>query len=190
MSEMEARRSVASGWGDVPWWIFLITGLAWMLIAVIVLRFDATSVATVGFLIGALFVFGCINEFIAAQMAVDWKWLHWVMAFIFLLGALWSFIHPYNTFFALASVLGLILVFMGTLEIIRATMTRAVNPLWGLGLVAGILLLLLGIWASQRYYPARAELILIWVGFMAMFRGIGQIVLAFGVRKEDRAMMA
>ena len=189
MSEMEARGS-SSAWGDVPWWVFLITGLAWMIIAVIVLRFDATSVATVGFLIGALFVFGCINEFIAAQMAEGWKWLHWVMAIIFLLGALYSFVHPYDTFFALASVLGLILVFMGTLEIIKATMTRAVNPLWGLGLVTGILMLFLGIWVSQRFYPARADLILIWVGFMAMFRGIGQFVLAFGVRREDKAMNA
>jgi len=77
-------------------------------------------------------------------------------------------------------------VFMGTLEIIRATMSREVNPLWGLGLVNGILLLLLGIWASQRYYPASAVLLLIWVGFMALFRGIGQIVLAFGIRRELR----
>jgi uncharacterized membrane protein HdeD (DUF308 family) len=67
-------------------------------------------------------------------------------------------------------------------------MTRDLNPLWGLGLVAGILMLLLGIWVSQRYYPASAALILIWVGFMAMFRGIGQFVMAFGVRKEERAM--
>ena len=27
---------------------------------------------------------------------------------------------------------------------------------------------------------------LIWVGFMALFRGIGQIVLAFGIRREIR----
>src|SRR5262245_65945929 len=106
MSEMEARGS-SSAWGDVPWWVFLITGLAWMLIAVIVLRFDATSVATVGFLIGALFVFGCINEFIAAQMAEDWQWLHWVMAFIFLVVAVYSFILPYDTFFAPRSLLRL-----------------------------------------------------------------------------------
>jgi uncharacterized membrane protein HdeD (DUF308 family) len=109
------------------------------------------------------------------------------MGFLFVLGALYGFIRPYDTFFALASVLGFLLVFMGTLEIIRATMSRDFNPLWGLGLVTGILLLLLGIWASQRYYPARAALILIYVGFMALFRGIGQIVLAFGVRRELRA---
>ncbi len=189
MEQMEAR----SGTGpmvDFPWWVFLITGIAWMIIAVIVLRFQTdplTSVATVGFLIGALFVFATINEFVTASMVDEWRWLHWLMGLLFLLGALYGFVRPYDTFFALASVLVFLLVFMGTLEIIRATMSRDVNPLWGLGLVTGILLLLLGIWASQRYYPARAQLILVWVGFMALFRGIGQIVLAFGVRRELRA---
>jgi len=190
MEQMETR-SGAGSMIDFPWWVFLITGIAWMIIAVIVLRYETdplTSVATVGFLIGALFVYAAINEFIAASVVDTWKWLHWLMGFLFILAALYGFIRPYDTFFALASVLGFLLVFMGTLEIIRATMSRDFNPLWGLGLVTGILLLLLGIWASQRYYPARAALILIYVGFMALFRGIGQIVLAFGVRKEVKAL--
>jgi len=190
MEQMETR-SGASSMVDFPWWVFLITGIAWMIIAVIVLRYETdplTSVATVGFLIGALFVYAAINEFIAASVVDTWKWLHWLMGFLFILGALYGFIRPYDTFFALASVLGFLLVFMGTLEIIRATMSRAFNPLWGLGLVTGILMLLLGVWASQRYYPARAALILIYVGFMALFRGIGQIVLAFGVRKEVKEL--
>ena len=190
MEQMETR-SGAGSMIDFPWWVFLITGIAWMIIAVIVLRYETdplTSVATVGFLIGALFVYAAINEFIAASVVDTWKWLHWLMGFLFILGALYGFIRPYDTFFALASVLGFLLVFMGTLEIIRATMLRDFNPLWGFGLVTGILLLLLGIWASQRYYPARAALILIYVGFMALFRGIGQIVLAFGVRKEVKAL--
>jgi uncharacterized membrane protein HdeD (DUF308 family) len=176
MEQMETRSRTGS-MVDFPWWVFLITGIAWMIIAVIVLRYQTdplTSVATVGFLIGALFVFAAINEFVAAGMVDSWGWLY-------------GFFRPYDTFFALASVLGFLLVFMGTLDIIRATMSRDFNPLWGLGLFTGILLLLLGIWASQRYYPARAELILIWVGFMSLFRGIGQIVLAFGVRREVRA---
>ena len=42
--------------------------------------------------------------------------------------------------------------------------------------------LMLGFWASQQYYPARAALILIWVGFFALFRGITEIVMAFQVR--------
>src|SRR5438034_10101603 len=109
MEQMEAR----SGTGpmvDFPWWVFLITGIAWMIIAVIVLRFQTdplTSVATVGFLIGALFVFATINEFVTASMVDEWRWLHWLMGLLFLLGALYGFVRPYDTFFALASVLAL-----------------------------------------------------------------------------------
>ncbi len=28
------------------WWLFLITGIAWVIIALVVLRFDTTSLAT------------------------------------------------------------------------------------------------------------------------------------------------
>ena len=32
----------------LPWWLFLVTGIAWLLISLIVLRFDVTSIAAVG----------------------------------------------------------------------------------------------------------------------------------------------
>jgi uncharacterized membrane protein HdeD (DUF308 family) len=61
-----------------------------------------------------------------------------------------------------------------------------VNPYWWIGLVTGILLLLLAFWVSgsDRVYALaqRAYLILFWVGFMALFKGITQIVMAFGIR--------
>jgi uncharacterized membrane protein HdeD (DUF308 family) len=56
------------------------------------------------------------------------------------------------------------------------------NPIWGLGLVTGILEILLGFWASQQLFPARAALVLLWVGFFAIFRGIQAIVLGFEIR--------
>ena len=28
------------------WWLFLITGLAWLMIAIVLLRFDTASIAT------------------------------------------------------------------------------------------------------------------------------------------------
>jgi len=31
-----------------PWWVLLLTGIAWLIISVIVLRFTTTSAATVG----------------------------------------------------------------------------------------------------------------------------------------------
>jgi hypothetical protein len=41
-------------------------------------------------------------------------------------------------------------------------------------------------WASQQFFPARAALLIVWVGFLALFRGIFEIVLAFEVRGADR----
>ena len=90
----------------------------------------------------------------------------------------------------LASVLGLILIFYGAFEIARAFSSRDVNPYWWIGLVTGVLLLLLAFWVSgsDRVYALaqRTYLILFWVGFFALFKGITQIVNAFGIRHAGK----
>ena len=48
-------------------------------------------------------------------------------------------------------------------------------------MTAGVLEILLGFWVSQQEFPARALLLLIWVGFFALFRGFADILLAFEV---------
>ena len=169
------------------WWVFLLTGIAWLLIAWLVLRMDITSIAAVGVLLGVVFLFASVNEVgLGSLMSGGWKILHYVMALIFFIGGLWSLVRPVDSFFALASVLGLILIFYGTFEIARAFSSRDVNPYWWIGLVTGILLLLLAFWVSgsDRVYALaqRTYLILFWVGFFALFKGITQIVNAFGIR--------
>ena len=107
------------------WWLFLVSGVLWLLIAWMVLRLNATSITTVGVLLGVVFLIAGINEIGMASLAPGgWKVWHYVMAAIFLVGGLWGFIRPVNTFFALASVLGLILVFYGAFDIIRGVASR------------------------------------------------------------------
>ncbi len=59
------------------------------------------------------------------------------------------------------------------------------SPFWSLELLSGGLIALLGFWVSvsDRYFglEGRTVFILIWVGFMALFRGIPNIVLAFSM---------
>jgi uncharacterized membrane protein HdeD (DUF308 family) len=69
-------------------------------------------------------------------------------------------------------------------------MTKDVNDLWWLGLVVGILEILLAFWASQQYFAPRAALILLWVGFFALFRGFTEIFLAFAIHREQKEMAA
>jgi uncharacterized membrane protein HdeD (DUF308 family) len=167
----------------MPWWVFLITGIAWLIIAMIVLRFNTDSITTVGILLGALFLAAAVNEFLISSVVESWRWAHIALGVFFVLGALWGFTQPKEAAWALASVLGFLLVLQGTMTLITSVTIKA--PLWGLGLATGILEILLGFWASQQYYPARMALILIWIGFMALFRGISEIVLAFSVRREE-----
>jgi hypothetical protein len=177
------------------WWLFLISGILWLLIAWMVLRLNATSIATVGVLLGVVFGLSGINEVGMASLAPGgWKVWHYLLAVIFFLGALYGFIRPVNTFFALASVLGLVLIFYGAFEIIQGVASRAVNPYWWLSLIIGILLVLLAFWVSEsdRMFALarRTYLILFWVGFLALFRGFSQIFLAFTVRHAGQEAAA
>lgn len=173
------------------WWLFLVSGVAWLVIAWLVLRLNMTSITTVGVLIGVVFVMAGITEAgLGALTPGGWKVWHYILSVVFFLGGLWAFIRPVNTFFALASVLGLILILYGVFEIIRAIAFRAVNPYWWLSLIAGILLVLLAFWVSgsDRVYALaqRTYLILFWVGFFALFRGFSQIMTAFAIRHAGR----
>jgi uncharacterized membrane protein HdeD (DUF308 family) len=69
------------------WWIYLVTGIAWLVIAWTVLRLDTTSVKTVGVLLGVVFIVAGVNEVgFASLVSGGWKVWHYVMAFIFFLG--------------------------------------------------------------------------------------------------------
>jgi uncharacterized membrane protein HdeD (DUF308 family) len=170
-----------------PWWLFLLTGIAWLIISWVVLRFTPASITTVGVLLGVLFLLAAGNEFVIAAVRPSWRWAHILLGVLFVAGAIWAFARPFNAFWSLASVLGLLLIFKGTLDLINAVVTKDVNSAWWLGLVAGILELVLGFWASQQAFPARGALLLLWVGFFALFRGISEIVIAFEVRSRQRA---
>jgi len=165
------------------WWILLLSGVAWLLIAVIVLRFNATSVATVGLMLGAVFLFAAAQQFaLAVLQGGGWAVLRVALAVLFIGGAIWSFVTPYDAFWSLAAAFGLLLILNGAFDITRSIMAQPINPVWWLGLVTGILEIALGFWASQQYVAARATLLVLWVGFFAIFRGISDLVVAFEVR--------
>lgn len=180
-----------TGKADRWWWAPLTIGVLWFVIAWLVLRANYTSLATVGVLVGVVFVVSAVGEAALAWLTQGgWAVLHALLAVVFVFGAVWSFVEPVDTFFALASVLGLLLFLQGAFYVARGVALRDVSPYWGLTLGSGVLIAALGLWVStsDRVWTLanRAAFILLWVGLMAIIRGISDIVMAFELRRLGR----
>jgi uncharacterized membrane protein HdeD (DUF308 family) len=170
-----------------PWWLLLITGIGWSVVGLIVLRFDYTSVSAISILFGCVAVAAGVLEIGVVFMAAGWwKLFHAVLALIFIAAGVVAFIHPGNTFEALAAVFSFFLVFAGTWDLIVSISTRHEVEVWWLQLIGGIIELFLGFWAAG-YYGRSAVLLIAWVAAFALIRGVRDIVLAFRVREMQHA---
>lgn len=160
------------------WWLFLVTGIAWVLVAFVVLAFDPSSAATIGYLMGFVLIAAGINEFVAIGFAERWKWLHGVLGALFVVAGIMALMSPFQTFGILALLIGWYLLFKGIFTVIFSMVERDEMSLWGLGLAAGIIEMAIGAWALG--YPGRsAWLLILWVGIGALMHGITEIVFAF-----------
>jgi uncharacterized membrane protein HdeD (DUF308 family) len=170
-----------------PWWLMLLTGIGWTLVALIVLRFDYTSVSAISILFGVVAIMAGVLEIGVLILAAGWwKLLHGLLAFVFIAAGVVAFIHPGNTFAALAAVFSFFLIFAGTFDIIISISTRHEIEVWWLQLIGGIIELALGFWAAG-YYGRSAVLLIAWVAAFAIIRGVRDIVLAFRVREIQHA---
>ena len=166
-----------------PWWLFLITGVGWMLLAVIALRFDYTTVSAISILFGIVAIAAGALEFGVLFLAAGWwKLLHGLLAVVFIATGIVAFVHPGNTFAALAAVFSFFLVIAGTFDIVISISVRREVDVWWVQLIQGIIEVLLGFWAAG-YYGRSALLLVAWVAAIAILRGIRDIVLAFRVRE-------
>jgi uncharacterized membrane protein HdeD (DUF308 family) len=166
-----------------PWWLFLVTGIGWMLVGLIVLRFDYTSVSAISILFGIVAIAAGVLEILALVFARGWwKVLHAVLVVVFIGAGIVAFIHPGDTFEALAAVFSFFLIFAGTFDIITSISARREIEVWWLQLVGGIIEVALGFWAAG-FYGRSAVLLIAWVAAFTLIRGIRDIVLAFRIRE-------
>jgi uncharacterized membrane protein HdeD (DUF308 family) len=170
------------------WWLFLITGTAWLLFSIIVFRFDYTTVSAISILFGIFMLAGAVMEFVALAMTQGWRLiLHGLLAIAFLVIGIVAFIHPGDTFKALAAVISFYFILKGTFDLIVALATRPENDVWWLGLIVGVAEILLGFWAAGNF-GNKVILLVVWVGVAALTRGISEIIFAFTLRHTRGAV--
>jgi uncharacterized membrane protein HdeD (DUF308 family) len=169
------------------WWIFLCTGILWLLFSIVVFRFDYTTVSAISILFGIVAILAGISEFIAAFASSGWwKAARILLALACIAIGIIAFIHPGNTFKALAAVISFYFIVKGAFDVTISILAKDIFAIWWLHLLLGIAELLIGFWAAGDF-GHQTILLVVWVGVLALTRGIGEIFLAFEIKKAGKA---
>ena len=182
--EVPGVRAVREGARELTgrWWVLLVAGIAWVAVALVVLQFDQASVTTVGVLVGLMILGVGIENIAVARLDVPMRWVWALFGGVFLVSAFVCFANPTDTFAGLADTLGFLFLIVGVWWMVRAFLERAINPLWWIGLISGILMTGLAFWTSGQFFIHKAYVLLVFAGIWALMQGVTNIVRAFVVR--------
>jgi uncharacterized membrane protein HdeD (DUF308 family) len=164
------------------WWLWLVTGVAWLGAALVVLQFDEASITTIGIIVGIMFMFAGIQQLALAAVADSLRWLWAIFGVLFVIAGIVCFINPKETFAGLADVLGFLFLTVGVWWTIRAFIERGVSPVWWLSLISGVMMIILAFWTSGQFFIEKAYVLLVFAGIWALMHGVTDIVRAFMVR--------
>jgi uncharacterized membrane protein HdeD (DUF308 family) len=166
------------------WWLQLLAGIAWLVVSLVILQFDSASVTTIGVLVGMMFTLTAAQTFaVAGATSGATRWLSAIFGGLFVVAGIICFAEPEGTFAALADSLGFLFLIVGVWWMVRAFLERAVNPLWWLGLISGILMSIMAFWTSGQFLFQRAYVLLVFAGIWALIQGMNDIVRAFATRR-------
>lgn len=183
--EREVEESAAGAW-----WIFLLTGIAWLVFALLIFQWDFTTVAAISYLFGVVAIIAGVNEFMTISVSTTgWKWIRGILGVLFIVIGIWALANPYETFNTLAALVGFFLLFRGIFDITVAIATKEQSDLWWLQLTAGLIMVLLAFWVAGNHRE-KAILLVIYVGVIALARGITEIFLAFKLKRLKRQLAA
>jgi uncharacterized membrane protein HdeD (DUF308 family) len=170
------------------WWLFLVGGIAWLVFALIVFQWNYTTVYAISILFGIVALFAAVNEFVTiAVSTTGWKIIHGLLGVLFAIAGIWAIAHPHNAFATLAALVGFFLLVKGIFDLTVAFMTKGYFDLWWLQLVLGILEIVLAFWVAGSFRD-QAILLVVYVGIVALTRGITEIFLAFKLKSLGRRL--
>lgn len=170
------------------WWLFLLSGIAWLVFSLVIFRFDIGSVATIAVLFGVVAIVAGIDEFMAiAVSTTGWKVVHGILGVIFVLVGIFAFVRPGEAFAALASIIGFFFLFKGVFDVTVAFVTKAEFELWWLLLVVGLIEIGLAFWVAGDF-RSKVILLVVYTGLAALSKGITDLFLAFKLRAVKKEL--
>jgi uncharacterized membrane protein HdeD (DUF308 family) len=166
------------------WWLLLITGIAWIALSIVILRFDYTTVAAVAVLFGVYCLVAAATQTMigAVSSSTGWRIAHGLAAALLVVAGVVSFSNFGATFDTLTAIISFYFILRGCFDVVTACAANVMSGWWVL-LICGFIELGLGFWAAGSW-NASIVVLVAWVAAAAMVRGISDIALGFQVHKR------
>ena len=170
------------------WWLLPITGIAWIVLSVVILRFDYTTVAAVAVLFGVYCLAAAATQTMIAAVSssTGWSIAHGLLAGLLVVAGVVSFANFGATFDTLTALISFYFIFRGCLDIVMAFAANMLSGWWVL-LICGFVELGLGFWAAGSW-NASVVVLVAWVAAAALVHGIGDITLGFQMQYARSAV--
>jgi uncharacterized membrane protein HdeD (DUF308 family) len=164
------------------WWMFLVTGIGWLVFSLLVFQWDYTTVYAISILFGIVALVAGINEFFQIVVSsTGWRIVHGILGVLYVVVGVWALVNPRSAFTTLAALVAFFLLFKGIFDLTVAFMTKGEFDLWWLQLILGIVEILLAFWVAGSFRQS-AILLVAYVGIIALSRGITELFIAFKLR--------
>lgn len=172
------------------WWMFLVSGTVWAIIALTVFRFDIDSAGVIGAIVGAFCIVAGIQQFATLGVSsTGWKIVHVILGLLFVAVGVLALVYPHRTFVEVAAIFAFFLGIKGFFDMMVAFMSRHATDLWWVLLLVGLVEILLAFWAAGNF-GREAVLLVVWVGAAALAHAVADFVLAarlYGLRRSPRS---
>jgi uncharacterized membrane protein HdeD (DUF308 family) len=164
------------------WWLLVLVGTAWIIVAIVIFRFDYSSVAAISVLFGVVALGAAGTEAAAAAITTGGRRIwHLLLVVLFAAVGIASFIRPGDTFTALAALMSFFLIFRGITDLFLGFSGSDNGSAWWLFVFTGMTELLLGFWAAGSW-GLSVTFLVAWVGAAALLHGVSDLVYAFQLR--------
>jgi uncharacterized membrane protein HdeD (DUF308 family) len=162
----------------------VVLGLLTVVYGLLVMSMRPAAIATVALFAGfALLAGGIVQLALAGGVDRPWRWLAYAAGLVSVVAGIAAFAWPGLTLLVLAVLVAWSLVINGVVRIV-ASVTGRHRDLWWLGLIAGVVELLLGLWAIGA--PGREVLLLVnLLGIYLVIAGVDAVVTAIADRSPQ-----
>jgi uncharacterized membrane protein HdeD (DUF308 family) len=168
------------------WWWYLILGIAVIWYGTFVLSYRVGSLAAVAGLVGVAFLFGGIDQLMAAGRVESWRWLFIVTGILALAAGIMTFVWPDVTLYVVSIFVAWYLIVFGIVHLVNA-LAGPKTSWWWTQLLTGAAELVLGVWAIRSWQRSLLTLVTL-VGVWAIVIGVNEIFAAFSLRDAGKRL--